>query len=491
MINKLKLFLFAFLFVIFWLNLTYWSTPMDTTIKYQQIWLDSEVSIADPNYSITFLKWWWLKTDFLWYNKAVLAVEQDILFWWTPNWLPYIYFNWRYFHFQWFFKNYSVCSPVTWLNSDYPWNCVQYTIDTGWEWRQIFKSFFSTLINWNWVVYSYKNGGVGDSDHLEVCYSNASNSMCFFASCSSNWCSELINSQNYPSDFTFTKIPLDSIWPAPWQSQYWENIDNASWDFVEFNPTDQDYIDYFENTYWFNMSMCYVWTTRLDASYWEIWDTWTGQTSLFDMFSHIYNRLPASNWYEIIWRWVDFWLFNYDQWFETDHNPKFLLVWSPLAELWQKIYTGFSNPFVWNPAFIYFYMSDLTNNYNGGLQVWTQRYWPALASYCDLKINWSNSYPISTWTIQKVQDELNSNIWDDLWWNIEYQNPTQWFNWWTSWFWDNNPYTWSSDVNSTFSQFYANLTNLLSWINSSWNGIIPWYILFFFAFAILIRLLKK
>ena len=104
----------------------------------QQVWLDSSPSWGDPNYQLTFLKWWGLMTSFVWYSKGVTAIYDNVLFWRTPNWLPYLYYNSYVWSKQWFFNWYSVCDPLTWLDSVPMSNCVDYTI---WEDTDIFVSF--------------------------------------------------------------------------------------------------------------------------------------------------------------------------------------------------------------------------------------------------------------------------------------------------------------------------------------------------------------
>lgn len=470
------------------------------------VWIDSFTSPVNSWYTLTALKWWGVLTNFLWVWKGVLALDSQRLFWRTPNWYPYAYLKWQNGTVQWFFDRYYSCDLID-IGS--PSNCTEVLIDYSW-WSssfdsQVFTTFFDTVTAWQkFYVFSDDYRYIGATydqirNAIDICWNseNIWHSFCFkWWSCYwSNWwrpsdCDfwNLVYSQAY-DDLKFSNISLRSIWPAPWQAWYWLTWWDSESDLNVITVSDNDIVNYYENVYWFNSNMCYVSTTDLDSEYWQIWQTSSSwQSSIFQAFSHLYNRLPASDWYTIIWRWIDFWIFNYNNWFNTDQNPPFLLIGSPLAELWEKTYTWFVSPFIWQPAFIYFYVNEL--EHEGSLSFWTERYGPLIAQYCDIKLNWTNSYPLLDSSVNDIKEEKSG--WWNYWEDWEYQSPTQWYNWWSSWFWDNTATaTWTVAFNTSFKQFYANLSDMLSWISVPWNWIIPNYILFFLAFIILVRLFRK
>lgn len=512
MIKYLKLLLFSFVFVLFWFlnfsdayvyenmyvrqNSIPWFSPYNSSYDVAGL---SKFNFLTQSLGV------WKNFFYLWswtfitrqYNNGVLMPYMSVSNWqWT----------WRY---QGFVMYYWLCDYFSWQHiADYTvTNCNVNSLNANdMEW---IKNFINSVTTNDRFAFKLNiNNYVNDPNcwQFMYCVSSAEmyRSLCFAGAsiCHANtrifsWV--VVQARqftltwwiNIKLPYRFEDIDRSYLYNSPVSSNNNPNntwsVSNQSWDYVEQEVTDNDLLNYFENTYRFNRSMCYVNTTDLNSEYWTIWQTdWTWQTSIFDMFSHLYNRLPASDWYTIIWRWIDFWLYNYNYWFNYD-NPPFLLTGSPLAELRSKIYTWFTSPFIWQPAFVYFYINELFNE-SADLVVWSERYWPLIAEYCDLKLNWSLQY---TW-IKKVDNEIKNNKgfhfmwWEDWDQNIEYQNPS-----WTSGFWENNDYTWTQNINSAFSQFYANLSSLFNWVNVYWSGIIPNYILFFLAFIILVRILKK
>lgn len=491
MIKHIKLLLFSFLFVIFWLSF------VSADWYYQPVGLNQLYSHYDQNFNLWFLPKWSVITNFLWSSKWVLAFKPSVLFRWSArNWLPYVYVYATWSNrksYQWYFETYSSCDEITYDWNNYTWwnkNCTDLQIWN--DYRSVFSNFFKNVGSGDYVYYEYYDFDSNSRyrHRFVVCWSSHTiwKSMCFrkqYSNQEASYWSLTWYGMFYRSWMSFSTMSTDDIGPAPWTNQYWvAQWENAPSDYVDQTVTDNDLINFFQRRYNFNSKMCYVNTTDLNSLYWETFETWSGSTSLFDMFIHVYWRLPASDWYNIIWRWIDFYMFNYNFWFNTD-NPTFILTWSPLANPWSKLYTWLQSPFIWQPAFIYFYMNELT--YEGSLVFGSEYYWSKLAQYCDLKLNWSMQY---SWSDEINQDIVDSkNLWINDWYddNLNYQNPTSS----QSGFWDKNNYTWSVDIQDAFSQFYSNFTNLLNWIDVDWNWIIPRYILFFFAFAILIRLLKK
>lgn len=510
MIKKLKLFIFAFLFVLFWFGFSFWFDLYEDMFVRQNwvIW----VSPYSSAYDVAWLSKWWLFSQSLWVWKNLFYLKDWVYFAWIyhPSYwsvVPYISAHSWSAYVQWVPLKYAICDSFSWQHiSDYTLqNCTinnfsvwslnwitnflwSITSDDYFAFKFIFVDYVSSVDS-VWLLYCMSSNSLWKSLCFWIADDDHSNYIYPWYTTKWNYTWDL----DYPTEWDSITREILSNSPAyVWSNTWW--IDSSTPDYV-VNNTENDVVWYYESFYWWDDSICYTNTTDLDSVYWTIWETWTGRTSIFDMFSHYYNRLPSEDWYTIIGRWLDFYLINYDLWFWTDWNPRYLLVWNPLQSPRNIIYSWFTPPFTDVPSAIFFlvdhqasYLPFASNNV----------YWREVAMYCDMKLNWTNSYPLVTWNVSERINIWWSQKWKGLlvdWsWNvINYQNPSNsdWSNW--TWFWSTVywKWTWNTDFQVWFSDFYSKMSSLFDRIDYNVVGIIPDYILFFLVFIILIRLFKK
>lgn len=287
--------------IILWLFVWFvWFIGFSNAWKVQEIWLDSYSSIYDSNYMITFLKWWWVLSNYLWTAKSVLALNSNTFFWRTTEWSPYFYSPW----FQWFFSQYMSCDEFTgWVTS--PTNCSSQSLT--WDYKVIFKNFFNNIKAWDYAFYNYSSHTAWWVNcwyrnwWVVVCFSSSEihKSLCFKNSYCYNWCQWgssqcssfcsafwgcwwwLVNSQNL-SNVTFWSINNSWIWYAPWNVWYnWWEDPIPNWDLTNIScPTVSQLIDNY-NKNWYYSWLCYSSSKIFD------WSSFVSvePKSIFELFS--------------------------------------------------------------------------------------------------------------------------------------------------------------------------------------------------------------
>lgn len=273
--------------------INFWNTG-----KIQTIWLDPSPSIYNTNYNLTFLKWWWVLTNFLWQGKSITAFSGDCFFRRTNNWEPYFYCNnWSY-NKQWFFGEYRSCDEITWYNST-PTNCTSQQI-TG-DYKNLFKWFFKNVVNWDlmyydllYPYYNSRNWWHDEWYRIQMCWSsnNIWKSICFRANYTYTsqwwWTTRywtLINSQNL-SWLTYWLINNSRIWYAPWQNWYDESRENEENNTIINTtcPTIRQLMNNMWNQY--NTGLCYNNTTYFNG---ESFETVT-KDDIFTIFNNDYEN---------------------------------------------------------------------------------------------------------------------------------------------------------------------------------------------------------
>lgn len=488
MIKKLKILLFAFLFVLFGFSFS-------IAYKIQPIWIDSSPSIVNNQYDVTFLKWGWVLTNYLWSAKSVLALDSNILFWRTPNWFPYIYSP----SFQWFFDRYFSCDPFTWLDSTLNW-CSSLPLNYSWSNSAeigIFKNFFSKVVPWDYVYYNYINEdyvgwSLRYSEHwLEICFSSSEiwKSLCFrWWYCDSNsvyhcpwflgdW--KLTNSQNY-SDLNFWNISYNSIWYAPWQNGYWWQFNwntdwsiqwtinnQITWDYVYWTCTNKEILVLLE-TEGYNPYICY-------------W--WLDDFSLYDS-SVSYNPIPWS-WLSILQIWWDSsarawntftdW-FIFWNWLYKDTSNNYTAMWESYPAVY-RTYFQLYNQYKWSVLdsrtileYCNLKLSDIDLNTSAG---------GYFAPYCK-----TVNYEKQVWI---RQSRLDWTIYSE---GVYTGDVPISVNWWGVW-----NMSWleiQSDWLKFIQDYFNTLKSKLSTNYSDWfRGVIPSYIIVFLLAIILFKFLSK
>ena len=134
---------------------------------YQMIWLNSSASAINSNYTLNFLKWGWLMTNYLWVWKSVIALDEQLLFWWSANWLPYTYLKSDIWTTQGYFDRYFLCDSLSWsvLTGCNYWGAISLSWDNSFL-TSVFTNFFSKVYASDWAYYDYnKYRYIGSTTH--------------------------------------------------------------------------------------------------------------------------------------------------------------------------------------------------------------------------------------------------------------------------------------------------------------------------------------
>lgn len=443
--------------------------------RVQQVWLQSMPSTQDSNYEITFLKWGWLLTNYLWQSKGFVAFDNSSFFWWASNWVPYFYDT---NSIQWYFQEFWSCPEITWLDYSFNINSCSSQLIT-WDYVDLFKWFFSKVDNSDYVYYaftpSYSNSSVNWSSRwnfITVCFSSDEihSSLCFlrrFCSTSYAWgCSEnywhLTGSLNY-SNLSFSSMSYNSYGPAPWQVGYawiyegttegsttWNYNNIITWDYTYDFCTIWEIISELENA-WFNKYMCYGWINNFD-----LYDSETNYSVIPWTWLRLSQILSYSNAWSSPQEWFDFW-----NW----------LYWDSKFDSMRSSY----------PA-VYHTWFDIYSRY------WNNKHFDWIREYCnmtvDLNLDRDSKY---WWTVFKWVCETVIDKW---------RNPEAYGSWdypkWVNWngfgstSWDS-----ASDW-ITFIQDFFNLTKSNIATDYNWNAVwfLPKYIITFLLAVMLFKFLK-
>lgn len=434
-------------------------------------------SAVNSNYNISFFRKWWLFTQYLWQARSVIALDNNVLFWWAPNWFPYFYSShaWYWFITQWFFQDYYLCDSLSWYILSW---CV-YWWDLTWDYTKDFlKDFFSTVVDWDLVYYDFQSSASSTPtllrDYLKICRSSSqyNKSLCFFWWYEVNWreVSPLIDSQNY-QNLTFSSIPYNSIWYAPWQAGYWwewEWVNSGSSDYSWSNVITWDYV-YSTCTNWYvkqrmqllGMSpyLCYWWLTWFDILTWSSLLTTPLNPWEWETVFSIFNQTND-------WK-------NFGDWF---------VYWNTL---YNNRYTMDISLFNSKPTVLYWYF-NLFNQY------WAEYSYTDVQEYCRLLVNWLDDNASYNWKLKS----LCGWVWWGGWWWWGWYDPTIDSEWniviWVNWDW---VWSWDWKVQSNAVSFIQDFFNeLKSVVNTDyqvfWDWYLPYYIITFMLAIIFFRFLS-
>lgn len=434
---------------------------------YQLVGLSSSTSFVDSQYEITFLKWWWLLSNFLWYSRSLFALSDKVLFRRTPNWLPYVYAD----QLNWYFNKASSCdSLLSWWNYVTPSNCSEFDINL-WTWPTIFKNFFENVNQWDVVYYKYRFYPWNNATtSFSLCFnSDELNKSICFDSCVINWTSLCSSNLSWSIDFWtinvwFTTIPQSYIWPAPWQNWYWWNywwsdlwsteLDNNSvitWDFVYSECTVWEVKALAEKS-WMNPYVCYAWLSVSDT-WFQVWTAWTW-SSVYELFQSTTD-----------WK-------NFRDWFDY----------------WDKI---FDNRYVYSDTIRQNQPSALYSYFNFYNQYWPEFWAIDIENYCRIIVNnlsesskwtWLPSLcPIVSWPY------INDWLWFDSSWEFNW-NVAVWVN--RNWVWN---MTWNDNTDAiSFIQNFFNKAKSVIPTDYNWVAVwvLPTYIILFLCAIILFRFIS-
>lgn len=499
-----------------WLLIVFIGCIWFSSATFQTVWLTKQQSSFNSNYDLWFLKGWTVLTDFLWQSRSVLALDNNLLFWWHVNWRPYFYWpSW-----QWFFTYFDSCPEITytWDNFVFDMSQCSRTSISWLNYIDYFKWFFSKVKDDDFVYYDYRNehGGVNYTYYYYstiICWSSSEiwRSMCFdYNSCYYGWPNWWYNRCSmsdwwwfedslWYNNLSFWSVPSSDIWYAPWTNNYnnnwfipWDWDTFWSWN-TETIPSDvENYIKYYEDLYWRKESMCYVWVwdSFLDVPYWSggiSFAEWRGAT-IFWLYYHLYNTFWDNIVYNV-WSFINAWTNNlYNSYKSDPYYIQYNWPWDNSTVIYSWWF-----PFLNNSLAIYF-MADNLNSYDN-----TENNWEGVVVYCNLKLNKEN---YENWSLdfsdfeEKIPDHIKKNVErhtnDSNNWRDWYSSPTLW----SGSIWDNlvqSGYNIPKDLNPTdlFSDFYWKINWLITNFNpATRDWIIPLWIIYPMLFLILFRIMR-
>lgn len=452
------------------------------TEKWQMVWLDYSNSVIDSNYEITFLNKWIVLTRLLWVSKTVLAVNWNNIFWFAPNWLPYMSIVWwNNYNRQWYFKRYDVCSLATsWWNYVRPSDCSSVdNIDF-----EVLKSFFSSITQWDILYYDYSNWSDNQgrwSTSFKVCFSSESigRSLCFYDWCNYNWvdsCWQNFSWSMNLENLSFSSLSNTLVWYFPWQNWYWWQFNwnswqwvitwsvnnDMTWSYILDSCTNLDALDYMASWLWMWTTVCYWWLDWFDILSWSdlitVKPNPTQWETVFDIFQHTNNGM------------------NFEQWFN----------------FWKTTYVNrytSNNLFLDKPTVLYTYF-DLLNKY------WSQFTARQVQEYCrfivwNVALTWEYKWSVfSCRDVNKYIEDENTN--DE--WSSDSAIGVNW-NWiWSFWNWSWSLVNWTKSQSNAVV-FIQDVFNVLSeavptdfsWI---WGWFLPWYIIMFLLAIMFFRFIS-
>lgn len=467
------------------------------------IWLDSTVSEVNSSFKYTFLKWWAVLSELLWYSRSVLALDNWVLFWWTPNWLPYFYLEWGAWipTAQGFFDRYFVCDVLTWW---LPQNCnLWWNISLTWDNQvlfSVFKNFFQQVNRDDLALYQYEKYSFDWSswwkvNYINVCFSSQSiwNSICFnWWICDSNsnrYCTSVrgawTSSQNY-ENLTFSNLSSNSIWYAPWQVWYlggW-NIDGWSevvesapitWDVMLKTCTKSRALDWYIRN-WYNQNMCY-------SSYWNNIDIFSGAWSVHD-FSYTWTYIRS------VWQDTNTYRREWQIWSSMDYLTWFK-YWRNTYEIYQNRSDSLDNPFVGVPVSLFMLFGNIT-------QYWRPYESDSILDFCTLLTYSDLDTPYSWFYSSQICSQSALDMVADIYWI----HASGWqLVAWSSWVWITNrvPISWDVlfswwEMQDSLS-FQNNIFNLLKSVfrypDENWNRFLPEFLVIWFIWIVFFRLIRK
>lgn len=408
-------------------------------------------------------------------------LERKLNYWWQSDWLYYTSIYWNLSSPKnWKINWYYVCSQIPYMQTAY---------------RTLSSANFCTYHAWFSDLWTYLNW----SDNYSVsCWSSTSYTNCMVCVykqwdwnyiCIDNW-----NTSNNDNKFLeITQIetlatlnPFVSVSNIP-------DYTFTGWSTIDIRSDIDDYIQFYEDNFNWDINMCYVWTYDTWSVYGTPWIDfiyWSWNT-IYWLYYWIYNTF-WSNRIHNVGAFVNTYLLNYATWFETPAQERlYQATYNWPDQNVTYIYTWFTFPFADKSVAIYF-MSDLLST----RYITESSQGENIVFYCDMKLNYENykNWSLSfTWLLDMVDNKIKDRIEDWKDWGLP------WTGWYSvpdnTWFWSTQIVSWyniPNDLNPTslFQDTFSKLTNLVKSFTPTWSWIIPWWILYPMIFLILFRMLR-
>lgn len=474
--------IFLTFFWLFFLNITFCSSDF-VVRNFWTYWVSPLVN----SYDIAILKNWQFLTQNLGYTKNILMLRNSIYFLWTIDSKLYAVMwrnrDWQYAYFEWYLRKYQVCDEIT-SSSTTNTNCTtNYITDTS---NSVFNNFFSSITNNDFYSLNMSLSASSYSS-VKLCFSSSSvwHSLCFNASITN--CKNL--DRDPDMDCTnnlwlwiggFDTINRSVLWNSPWYNWGWNNNNDWLPDWIIATWSNESAINYFENHYWRNENICYVWVNNTTDLWWSSVSFQEGAwLTIFEAFENLYWNQDLNK----VYVWLNSRLLNYEQWFFRNWNPLYLSSYNSWTNQVDLYYDNLTFPFANNPVAVYF-MSDYISRNSEYSTMWSE-----VVSYCNIKINgWSFDDIISDVVksnINNYTEQSNKNKWYNPWFN---------YNWGDAWLssWVEIAFSWNTTISNTLENFFWKLEE---WIDSlkvtSQYKIFPDWLIGSFVFIVLFKFLRK
>jgi len=489
------------------------------------VWNYSQYQNSD--YSLMIARYWEFNTDYLWTVKRVFSINSDSMFYWNVDW----YLHWTdMWWFDWKLLNYYVCDYVNWDFSQFT-NCSKY-LYTGWN-IDVVNNMLSFIKVWDRFFYGAQWTYYTNLVFHAVSISDLQKTVVFaFGGCwSSNWTAcgvsdwtnwymgldihndndtkwldaskRIIWIENPSREqwYNFWTIPNNLIWVSPvftWGG--WSDTEDEQ---VWIDPdSTESALNLYENRYWRNKSICYVWINNSSTLWWSSvsFQEWSWLT-IFQLYDQLYWTGDLNH-YAVF---VNNWLLNYEQWFNTSGSPMYLSNYNSWTNQVELYYDNLSFPFANNPIAVYF----MSNNIS--LKSPESTMWSSVVSYCNIKLNnWTfddildeadkinavwyteqtnvNKWYNADWTVRKINIwEFGMNTWSwVISWNLDGWSFAE--DYWVSY------YTWVNNITEWFQSLFDKLDNAFSTLSDMWTGytwILPSYIVFALLFVVLFKIMRR
>lgn len=404
---------------------------------------------------------------------------------------------------QWYFDKFAI------LDSEYDFDPFDWTNNTAYQLIQDINTIINLLNNVNIIWFhgsnhnDYANFNNANwrfmffstnyiSDFCLITDDNSNKYICFrHSSLTTNqpdYNNNFIDSENFnvidwnsPSSWNwfFDNSPIIWWWDWDWWNESW-------WIEIWSN---QSAIQYFENSYWRNKNICYVWVDNLTDMYWTngvAFQQWTW-LSIFDVYEWLYWNRDLNK----VYVWLNSWLLNYEEWFRTWWNPPYLSRYNSWTNQVDVYYNNLTFPFANNPVAIYFMASNIDD------QMPYSTMWSEIVSYCNIKINdWTFDDIISDvvkWNIDTYTKQSNKSKWLNLDWTPKVFTGPFLSLWWTGY---ENDHWGSSTGDTDLKSFFDNAMDEMQsvwerWVQNPFTWILPNWLIYSFIIVVLFKLLRK
>lgn len=479
MIKKLKYLLTFFVLCLWIINFSiawytrqfwvYWYNPYKSTI---------DIKINND---------WTFYSDVSDVEKKIFLFDWESYWFWNSDWLFYYVYN---ANWQWILSFYKLCDTLNWNETNKPWNCSEaINVVNDWTTKDFFWNFLSNITNNDYYYFSSTSSWW--SWHYDLCLSSSVywKSLCFYFT---SW-------NYYRLENSSISMPYKNYWNISDSLLYNAPVWNGGWDWWDYQEivwielwSDESAINYFENHYWRNESICYAWIDNVTTNWWTSvsFQEWTW-LNIFQVFSWINNMSPDLN---KVYVRLNSRLINYEQWFGRSGDPLYLSNYNTWTNQVDLYYDNLTFPFSNNPVAVYFLASNISVHSEYSTM------WSEIVSYCNLKIN--------NWTFDEIIDQAvknnitryteqsNKNNWLNPDWTV---NIINYNNFWiyTGDVWVSSgveiSFTWNTTVKNSLINFFDRINDVYNDINVSWsvNSILPKYIIYGLLLVILFKLLKR